>query len=350
MIILEKLKLRLINKFLKRNKKVPLILDKSNFFTYHKRPIYMSDRSYLSDEICELPKLGIILQGPLLEENDFTFETVKFYLKTFENSVIIVSTWENSNPEYIKKLEKIGAIVVLNKLPDCEGLRNINYQIISSKNGILKAKELECEYAIKTRCDQRMCAVNIKEFLFNILKVFPLSSEIKIQKQRLITCSLNTFKYRLYGPSDMFMFGHIDDILMYFNVDFDNRTIDDIDPHHGESILAYCKCRVTEVYFCTEFLKKINKDIDYTLKDSWQVYKNHFCVVDKDSIDLYWPKYENLENRWLKYQPHILEELTFKEWLNLYAGLTNKTNIDEGLITKNPEYFATRGIDDKNKQ
>jgi len=69
--------------------------------------------------------------------------------------------------------------VVLSKKPDYPGVSNVNFQIVSSSTGIVKAKELGAEYCLKTRTDQRMYAPNIKEFLINLLKTFPVNKEYK---------------------------------------------------------------------------------------------------------------------------------------------------------------------------
>ena len=319
--MLDKILNKLLNFLLDKN--IPL-KHSENFLTYHKRPINSSEYRFQSDILKNSPKLGLVMQGPLMKEDNFTLETVKLYKKTFENTEIIVSTWKTENLDYIEKIKEAGATVILNDPPEFAGISNVNYQIKSSIAGIRKAKEIGCEYAIKARTDQRMYASNIKEFLFNLLKIFPLSSEIQVQKQRLITCSANTFKYRLYGLSDMFLFGHIDDVLLFWSVKEDNRNFDKNDAFYTTSLRNYCKSKLVEVYFTCEFLQAVGKNLSFTLQDSWQSYSKHFCVIDKESLDLCWPKYTNKEHRWIKYTPYSLEELSFKEWLNIYTGLDNK--------------------------
>lgn len=66
--------------------------------------------------------------------------------------------------------------------------------------------------------------------------------------------SLNTFLYRIYGISDMFMFGHIEDMLLYWSPEFDSRNPAAVEKELSKSILSYSKQRICEVYFCSEFL------------------------------------------------------------------------------------------------
>ena len=70
----------------------------------------------------------------------------------------------------------------------------------------------------------------------------------------------------------------------------------------------------------TEFLKKIGRFVRWTLEDSLAAYAEHFCIIDKDDIDLFWPKYEaHKEHRMLAYDAvRNTQELTFRDWLLLY--------------------------------
>ncbi len=292
-----------------------------NFITYHQRP--QRTLSILTSSHLEpsLPKLAIIVQGPIITSNEFTYETTKLYKQHFPNATIILSTWSSEKQSCVSKFENLGITILLNEMPEYPGVSNINLQIISSKEGIKKAKELGVEYVIKTRTDQRMYAPNIECFLFNIINTFPLKSEIVKQKKRIVGLSLNTFKYRMYGLSDMFTYGHIDDLLLFWNLPLDMRifNINEIETAN-KSLRSFAQLRICEVYLTTEFLKNVDFKLEWSLKNSWKAYSNHFCVIDKESIDLYWGKYGFLHDHWKKYEYtiNVFEELSFKEWLNLY--------------------------------
>jgi hypothetical protein len=129
----------------------------------------------------------------------------------------------------------------------------------------------------------------------------------------------------MYGLSDMFTFGHLDDMLLYWDIPFDNRTFDSNDLlKFNRTLRSYSNWRICEVYLMTEFLKKTNHDLKWTIKDSWGAFASQFCVIDKGSIDLYWGKYSSLEDMWINYEDKVnkYEEMSFKEWLNLYTNLT----------------------------
>lgn len=297
------------------------------FVTIHARPKNVERVGVWSDTINNLPKIAIVIQGGLTLQDHFTRETVKIYKKLFPEVIIVVSTWEEEHEEEKKILQTCGAVVVENKKPTDAGQQNINMQLVSSLTGIKKAEELGAEYVLKTRTDQRMYAVNAIEFLYHACNAFALTSETKQQK-RIVAVSLNSFKYRMYGVSDMNIFGTVNDVELYFSVPHDVSG----DKKVGPASLPTPLC---EVYLATSFLKSIGKEVKWTLEDSWSAWKDHFVVVDKESLDLYWCKYAHMrEYRYPQYDAiKNNQEMNFREWLNIY--MTEKRTIPtEGKIQK----------------
>lgn len=306
----------------------PIIKDEK-YITYDEKPVYFKDYNADFDFLTNTPILTIVMQGPLKLENHFTLETLKIYQKNFPKCPIVLSTWKTENIEEIEKIKELNIPVLQNDPPTEKGLDNINFQILSTQKGLQYAKENGAEWVIKTRTDQRLYETNIPEFLFNLQKAFPVYDKSK-QKSRLTTLSMNTFKYRLYDISDMFLFGHIDDVIKFWSCDFEKRTVFS----EKKNMLEYCKARPSEIYFTSEYLEKIGHSCKWNLYDSWLTYSRYFCVVDSVSVGLYWPKYSNLVNRWRNFfgcNPE-LEELTFKEWLNMYADLSNKIAPENLLV------------------
>jgi hypothetical protein len=297
------------------------------FLTFHLRPKLAKKVSIAPTNPQDLSKYAIVIQGPIITKNNFTLETIRLYKYFFSGSVIVLSTWDDVNEEVIKRFNEEKISVILNKKPESPGQQNINYQIISSRSGVEKAAEMGCEYVLKTRTDQRIYNPNTLEFFRSMLKNFPININSCQQKARIIGVSLNTFKYRLYGLSDTTIFGSIDDMLLYWNADLDEREKGVFEPFN------YLKLSLCEVYLATKFLINIGREIKWTLKDSWEVFIEHFCIIDEKSIDLYWYKYARIkEFRYRSYmhQPEK-EELTFADWVVLYSNFKNliiPTNYD----------------------
>ena len=304
--------------------------NKSFIKTFDEKPLFIKDYNAISNDFKYPKSLAIVMQGPIRYDNDFTMETIKLYLQNFPNCPIILSTWDYEDEKHLSIMENLGCIVVRNAIPEIQDYAHVNYQIKSTNAGLQKAKELGCTYVIKTRTDQRMYETNIAEFLFNVLDKFPLDSAVKTQKKRLITLSLNTFKYRLYDISDMFLFGHIDDVINFWNIPYETRT----SFPRTSSLVEYAKQKPSEIGFTINYLEKMGENLNYTLKNSWEMYGKYFCVLDTNTVALYWPKYSNKINRWRNFfgwYPQ-LEELTFKEWFNIYANLSNIIVPDVSVI------------------
>jgi len=299
----------------------------------------MVSRLRKSDDINTKPdiidfkeKVAIVMQGPIVTKDNFTYETLKIYRKRFPKISLILSTWNEYSEDELNKFKAINVEIIRNTKPDYAGISNINFQIESTKNGIFKAKELGFKYCLKTRTDQRIYRHDFILFFLSLLDIFKI--ENKNLRKRLIIASLNTYKYRLYGVSDMLMFGHIDDMFKYWNVSFDKRVLKDVEM--GVSALEYSKACICEVYLCTEFLKKINYCISFTLEDSWSVLANYFCVVDSKSIDLFWFKYArwNEDKRYQNMKRKLDEEFYFSDWVNSVNNLSSYSENQENLIKK----------------
>lgn len=308
-------------------KKIPYI-ENNKFITYDEKPVFAIDYRENNDQLKTPQVLTIIMQGPIISENNFTVETIKIYKRTFPDCPIIVSTWKTEPEDAILAIREQGVTVLLNDEPPIKGWKNVNKQIFSTFNAIKMAKENGAKYVIKTRTDQRMYETNIPEYLFNLLKIFPPYNP-NVQNSRIVTMSLNTFKYRINGITDMFMFGDVDDILKYWSCELDKR-----ENFEYKTLYDFMTCKISELYFTTEYLKKINVPVEMTINSAWENYARYFCVIDAASIGMFWPKYSNEFNRWRNFtgETPMLEELSFKEWFNLYAGLENKIPISNKML------------------
>ena len=311
------------------------ILTRNFFFTlffYPKKNITTDKASNfeIESKFTKNLQFTIVVQGPIILDQDFTIETLKLYRKNFPDAFIILSTWPTTKKN-IRILKKLNIKVLENLQPKNKGISNINLQIVSSRNGILLAKKMGAKFVLKTRTDQRIYHPNLKNYLFNFINTFPLKKKYMNQKYRLVGISLNTFKYRLYGVSDMFVFGHIKDVMKYFSPPLDNRnrinnTSSDL------TWKSFSKLNICEVYFCTNFLKKIGRKINYTLSDSLKIYRDHFIILDYNSIKLYWHKYTLNNNRY-EHFGFFDPQLSFCDWLMLY-NLKDSIKLNNSILNK----------------
>lgn len=283
-----------------------------SYWTYTTRPDVSNGVSRGNNSFSD-PSIAIMLQGPILYKRDFTVETVKLYVKRYHNCKIIVSTWKDDKD--VKELERLENVYVCVSEKPVPGRGNINMQKVSTLAGINKAKELGCKYFLKTRTDQRIYGIDIISFCVKLLEKFPVKGNIKA-KGRLITTSTGTFKSRLYNICDMFLFGYIEDVELFF----DAPTVDNLPvgyKYDEGNLVEYAKSRPGEIHFTVNYLEKLGHEIKWTIQDSDYIRNNYFIVVDNSTLDILWPKYDHQEYRWKSYDKDFyLQQCSFSEWMS----------------------------------
>lgn len=285
------------------------------FITFHLRPRHAhSMTTWQSDPFPALSSWALVLQGPVCIEQDFTLETIRLYKNMFPGSTIILSTWEGEYSEYIEQyIVPENIEIVYSTKPPYAGPTNINFQIVSARAGIERAKELGAMYAMKTRTDQRIYEKNSLEFITNTLIYFPASARSGQQKRLTFVHGLP--KFSPYQFADLCMGGHIDDMLEYWQVP---------EVKEGEASAFF----VSEVYLATSFLTKKGWSLDWSTKQLWEIYRECLVPIDWYMFDLYWHKYERHREHRDRIAYTIatprLDLLRFSEWFNLVSNPTKE--------------------------
>jgi hypothetical protein len=295
--------------------------------TFHERPQSADEIGTVSDPMRTAMSAAIVVQGPLRHEEEFTLNTVRLYRRHFPQATVVVSTWDTETPEALAPLREAGAIVLTSALPKERGPTNINCQIVSTFAGVEWCRSQGLAYVLKTRTDQRLYSPNVLDYLRTLLETFPVAPGFR-QTARIVGVSLDTFKFRYYGLGDHLHFGTTADMHALWSVDLDRRPFVHVETQswHEASMR-----NVVETYLTTEFLKKAGRPILWTLQDSLEAFADHFCIVDKDDLDLFWPKYEaHKEHRMLAYDAvKNTQELTFRDWLLLHRRQIDTAKIPQ---------------------
>jgi hypothetical protein len=307
---------------------------KSNYINYkiinHKYSEFISVKNFQNQ--LSNKKIAIVIQGEIIEEDNFTINTILMYKKFFKECNIILSTWKISEKN-LYDLKKNKIFVLVNELPLNRGISNINLQIISSINGIQIAKKNGSNYVLKTRTDQRIYNANTFDYLFSLLDLFPLNKSQSVST-RLVGISLNTFKYRLYGLSDMFIFGHITDMENYWSAPLDEREPNTSNlSKRGKTWREFSEWRVCEVYLFTSYMAKLKITIDFTLENYLNFLGDYFIIIDSESVGLFWRKYTFDLERYKQFNI-IQPEISFNDWLS-FCYFKNERVIDETILDKN---------------
>ena len=265
-----------------------------------------SSRIFVDQFASGLSSFAIVVQGKIREADSFEIESIYIYRKLFPQATIIVSTWVDSPADLVEKLRAAGVHVLLNDYPSYAGFGNFNLQMKTSREGLLLAKNLGFRFAIKVRSDQRITSIHAIDYMRAYLQKAPLTSGKTTQNSRLGFISLDSFAFRIYGLSDMLHFGDIDDLLTYWSGEEDSRVASELDL--AGNLREYSESGICEVRLFSSFLASNSWNLQWTLEDYWNAVVECCIIIDSSSIDLFWPKYSILENKWhdslgVKYTP-----------------------------------------------
>lgn len=298
------------------------------FLTYTSRPKFSSQIAPMAEPEKDLGPMAIVMQGPIAEEDNVTLETMRIYARTMPNARRYLSTWEDTPEHLLAPLREEGVEIVLSAKPDMPGFSNVNMQLVSAGAGVRKAHGDGAEWILKTRTDQRLYRHNVMGFLASMALTYPPGGGFD-QKYRIIGVGHGTLKFAPYHMGDQTVFGHANDMLNYWTPDLISAPPPDYFPetvpemYDTMPIGEMCKHAVAESYIASSYLKKIGRPLDWSVEDSWAAYRDCFAVVDYGTTDFFWAKVQTGTLREFINRYDLLwirNELTFADWMMLYAG------------------------------
>lgn len=300
-----------------------------------------------------LSDTAIVMQGPILYEDDFTLESLYRYRKIYPDTPIILSTWVGEvTDEFSYLATSINVFILENETPQETGPSNIKYQLKSSLEGIKAVKEFgDIDYVMKTRTDQRILKPDFLSYFRHLLRTYPCGA--KELSERIVFLggwnSMVTFPFRI---SDFMAFGTITDLINYYSASGDDEILEktytdkeSISGHIGKwaSRIMFEHSDTfdmpdderralsrelfgshdPESYLCCSFyerviLRRLLNEEDDVLKHYWEFLKNYAIVADADQLLILWHKYKFMQQEW-----NSLEAdggLTQSVWLSLYYG------------------------------
>ena len=222
-------------------------------------------------------KTILLIQGPLYP---ICLNNILTMCKSFP---CIISTWDNEDQQNIEMLKPHLVDIILNKIPEYNGVQNVNYANCSITSGLSKAKILGYTHALRFRSD--LYCPTIKEFIC----VFENES-----LDRLVgLCWFNHLvpPHAPYGYiMDHIMFGPIDKLTLYrspIQIENDNRFTEAFlqDCYFDKSPVIYED--VKDIFcFVLDKLVEANMCVHYTGKSKLnnqemiQAYNDiiHMCV------------------------------------------------------------------------
>ena len=279
---------------------------------------------------------AIIIQGPLANYENFVIETIKIYLKIFPEALIILSTWEDEIDKYfLKQTQNFDNFhLILNKKPVTK--YNVNLQIISTYKAIDYAIQKNLKFSLKTRTDCRIYNPYSLIYLRSLLDTFKINKS-NINYNRILSCSVDSRIFRVYGLSDICLFSETKDLSKYFINESYEESIKKLNLNIQSPIINETAV-INEIFLCSRYISNLDLELKWTLDDWWIKCREIFCVFDRSSIDLFWYKYHwQYEQRFTNnYTSNYNQSLQFSDWINIFNKKTeiyNQVNQEKWQIS-----------------
>jgi len=300
----------------------------------------------------ELSDTAIVIQGPVLYDDDFTLETLLYYRRLYPVTTIILSTWAGEvTAELRYMVEAVGIVVLENEKPEIIGKTNVKLQAFSSLKGIeLAERDKNIKYVLKTRTDQRFFLPDFLNYMRNMMSLYPVRRKELEGRIEFLGgySSLLTYPFRL---TDFMTFGTIGDIKRFYSCSCEDERLENAYPdekatgyqydrvfrltpkddvfsvldYSKEERIALCKkigpYKDPESYLAGSFyerviLGRIIEQSDDELMHYWRFLKNAAIIIDPLQLMFYWKKYDN---EYMTNNPLIADGgLTNSTWLQIY--------------------------------
>lgn len=282
---------------------------------------------------------AVIIQGPVGANIEFLLETVKLYKKFFANQevVTILVLWESDRKRLEDVIDEYVDYCLFLNPPEQPGIFNVDLQTYALTRGISLARKIGASYVLRTRTDCRIYDPDCISFLKSVLETFPIGSPlgshpVLANSRRIIASSLVTGFHRVYGLTDIFLFGLTSDLAVYFDPLTHKSWCDDQGIDHS-CPLKQSTPVVSEIFLCARYLAGKGESLTWTKKHWHKCLANYFCIVDSESIDLFWKKYSwEFTSRFDRgYSDRNGRMAKFSDWLQLYARFdcVRETEFDE---------------------
>jgi hypothetical protein len=310
------------------NNETGFLIDLSfnNYVSHTIRP-KIAKNVLIDNEEYDNDSTAIIIQGSIYGIKNFVIETIKIYQKLFTKTAIILSIWDDEvDSDFLCICKELKIEIIINR--KVKTLFNLDLQIISTSAALDLAKKLDKKFTLKSRTDCRIYKKNAITYMQNLLKIFPVDKNFNFMDNRIISCSIDTRKYRIYGLSDILLFSSTKNLINYFNNELFEKSLAKLNLGK-HPVLINDTILINEIFLCARYLINNNILINWSLEDWWNKCREIFCIVDSKAIDFFWYKYHwKYEQRFeSNYTTNYNQAMLFSDWLHLYSNPNYNFNI-----------------------
>jgi len=268
--------------------------------------------------------ISVVVQGPISEYTGKTLQSVR---KILPGAELILSTWKGSD---IKNLDY--DIAVLSDDPggyefclDCGQLYNVNRLIVSTFEGIKRAKK---PYILKLRSDMELHSSTFLNFFGSC----PTKTEYSFLNQKILIGNIYTRnphfseKKILFHIGDFFYFGQKEDLLTIFDIRLATQNIASYfkiyEPFIEYNTKIFCKYFPEQFIWLSFVQKYLSVDLDHPFDSNKDLIELHDKILISNTIliDLYESGLECL-----KYPLQTIKDndlYTYKDYFYLYHKIS----------------------------
>jgi len=248
--------------------------------------------------------VGIVFQGPLDKNNDFTINTVKLLRKIYPDITIVVSTWigDITDEERIE-LQYAKCVILESQSMGGEDkgkgqkIGHLNNQLLSSKVGLEYLEKNNIEYALKIRTDLRIYKIDFIPYFMNLLELFG--------KERIINVAFSNSLISVpYHMSDFIWFGAVNKVLQVYSA-----------PFRGDDQLKYIRDYINKGKFprheeIVQVMKQKTEIREYKWYDGLELDEEFFVAYHEESyISYYYDKKKSGKNLLESYHDFLKREI-----------------------------------------
>ena len=180
------------------------------------------------------------------------------------------------------------------------------------------------KYIVKTRTDCRIYSSNFLLYCKTLINKFPSSIP---NRKRIISTDFST-KHIVYGLSDIFQFGAIEEMELFWKY---IPWEEEIKQKFSNNKIINDTPVVCEFFLTSRYLKELKVFEEWNLNSWWLSLKNNFMIIDNNSIDLFFNKYDYFfEQRFSRaYGSEHQKSISHTDWILLYSGEISKWDYED---------------------
>jgi len=286
--------------------------------------------THLSRRTPSANKCAILMQGPL---HPYTEMAIAMTKREAPGTHLLLSTWSNSNGNFLSRCKKIIDDLNLNETPKTvgpSGLNNLFIQQFGVLTGLERLKRQGFKYALKIRSDSSL-ALNFDFDQLILLTERKGRSQCGLNS-RLIFSGSHSWKFIPFHLTDQYQFGLIDDLIKYWSFDhtFDVSTMANSAPFY---CFSYCtpESAIIKNFLRKNSLKRLNWQSSLSIQTYWNLIKAEFGFFPEPDINFCKWKSISLSSEITyperEYKSHLMSNISYDWFCALTKEDAARTNL-----------------------